>query len=89
MHCADAALEPTCRVYNTIHRDRHGRYPACAEASPPYQQRQRDGPSTAEQHLNETLVQEYERALLVRAEALARLQARGRDIAPLPAPATG
>ena len=36
-----------------------------------------------EQRMVEALLQQYERLMLVRAEALARLKDHGRDIAPL------
>jgi hypothetical protein len=52
------------------------------------QQRQREGLTAGEQRLVEALVHQYERALLVRAEAMARLKERGQDIAPLLAPVT-
>jgi len=38
--------------------------------------------------MGEELVQQYERAMLVRAEAMARLKDRGQDIAPLLEPVT-
>jgi len=50
--------------------------------------RQRESLTADEQRMVEALVQQYERALLVRAEAMARLEGRGQDIAPLLAPLT-
>lgn len=52
------------------------------------QKRQREGLTADEQRMVEALVQQYERAMLVRAEAMARLKERGQDIAPLLAPIT-
>lgn len=45
--------------------------------------RQRESLTEEEQQIADTLLHQYERRLLVRAEALARLQERGHDIAPL------
>lgn len=45
--------------------------------------RQRESLSTDEQQIVEALLHQYERAVLVRAEALARLKERGHDITPL------
>jgi plasmid stability protein len=42
--------------------------------------RQREGLTEEERYIAETLLRQYERALLVRAEAMARLKERGRDI---------
>lgn len=50
--------------------------------------RQRKGLTTEEQHVAETLPRLYERTLLVRAEAPARLKERRQDITPLPVPIT-
>ncbi|MGH2409598.1 MAG: hypothetical protein ACRDGS_04415, partial [Chloroflexota bacterium] len=45
--------------------------------------RQREGLTAEEQRVAETLMRQYEHALLVRAEALARLKDRGQDITTL------
>ncbi len=45
--------------------------------------RQREGLNAEEQQIAETLLHQYERALLVRAEAMARLKDRGHDISSL------
>ena len=45
--------------------------------------RQREGLIGDEQRMVEALVHQYERAMLVRAEAIVRLKERGQDIAPL------
>jgi Zn-dependent M32 family carboxypeptidase len=50
--------------------------------------RQREGLTEDEQRMVEALLQQYERLMLVRAEALARLKERGCDIAPLLEPQT-
>lgn len=50
--------------------------------------RQREGLSTDEQRIIEALLHQYERAVLVRAAALAQLKERGHDISPLPRSAT-
>ncbi|HEY8282803.1 MAG TPA: hypothetical protein VIJ28_00305 [Chloroflexota bacterium] len=42
--------------------------------------RQREGLTEEERYIAETLLRQYERALLVRAEAMARLKEHGRDI---------
>jgi hypothetical protein len=52
------------------------------------QKRQREGLTADEQQIAEALVHQYERAMLVRAEAMARLKERGRDISPLLEPVT-
>jgi hypothetical protein len=52
------------------------------------QKRQHEGLMADEQRMVEALVQQYERAMLVRAEAMAQLKERGQDIAPLLAPVT-
>lgn len=44
---------------------------------------QREGLTAAEQQMAQELLHQYESAILVRAEAIARLNDRGRDIAPL------
>ena len=50
--------------------------------------RQREGLTVDEQRMAETLLHQYERAMLVRADALARLQERGRDVSALLEPLT-
>ena len=45
--------------------------------------RQREGLTRDEQRMVEALIHQYERAMLVRAEAMARLKERGQDITPL------
>jgi len=50
--------------------------------------RQREGLDAEEQRMVETLLHQYERAMLVRAEAMVRLKERGHDIAPLLVPIT-
>ncbi len=45
--------------------------------------RQREGLNVEETQIAETLLQQYERALLVRADAMVRLKERGHDISPL------
>jgi hypothetical protein len=45
--------------------------------------RQREGLDAEEQRIAETLLHQYERAMLVRAEAMVRLKERGHDISPL------
>ena len=45
--------------------------------------RQRDGLNTAEQEESEALLRQYERAMLVRAQAAALLKQRGHDISSL------
>ena len=50
--------------------------------------RQGEGLTGDERRMADALVQQYERALLVRAEALVRLKERGQDIAALLGPAT-
>ncbi len=50
--------------------------------------RQREGLDADEQQMVETLLHQYERALLVRAEAMVRLKERGHDISPLLVPMT-
>jgi hypothetical protein len=47
------------------------------------QKRQREGPDAGQQRIAEALLHHFERAMLVRAEALARLRERGLDIADL------
>ncbi len=49
---------------------------------------QSEGLTGDEQRMVEALLQQYERLLLVRAEALARLKERGCDVAPLLEPQT-
>jgi len=44
---------------------------------------QREGLIGDEQRMVEALVHQYERAMLVRAEAIVRLKERGQDVAPL------
>jgi hypothetical protein len=48
-----------------------------------HQKRQREGLTADDQAMVDALMHQYERALIVRAEAMARLSARGHDIAPL------
>lgn len=69
-------------------RDSHLSPAAAAHLEELNQKRQRAGLSGDEQRMAETLIQQYERLLLVRAEALARLKERGCDIAPLLKPHT-
>jgi len=45
--------------------------------------RQREGLTGDEQRMVAALVHQYERAMLVRAEAIVRLKERGQDVAPL------
>jgi hypothetical protein len=45
--------------------------------------RGREGLTGDEQRMAEALVRQYERAMLLRAEAMVRLKERGQDIAPL------
>jgi hypothetical protein len=52
------------------------------------QKRQREGLTADEQQIAEALLHQYERAILIRAEALVRLKERGIDIRPLLVPIT-
>jgi uncharacterized protein YnzC (UPF0291/DUF896 family) len=72
----DDALRQTVRDSRLSHT-------AAAHLEELNHKRQREGLTTEEQHVAETLPRQYERALLVRAEALARLKERGQDITPL------
>jgi hypothetical protein len=62
--------------------------PAAAHLEELNQKRQREGLTAEEQRMVDALVQEYERAMLVRAEAMTRLKERGQDITPLLEPVT-
>ena len=62
--------------------------PAAALLEELNQKRRREGLAAEEQRMVEALVQQYERAILVRAEAIARLKERGQDVAPLLLPVT-
>jgi phage terminase Nu1 subunit (DNA packaging protein) len=64
-------------------RDSHLSPAAAAHLEEVNHKRQREGLTSDEQLIVEALLQQYERLMVVRAEALARLQWRGRDIAPL------
>lgn len=69
-------------------RDSHLSPAAAAHLEELNHKRQREGLTGDEQQMVEALLQQYERLLLVRAEALVRLKERGRDIAPLLEPRT-
>jgi hypothetical protein len=69
-------------------RDSHLSPAAAAHLEELSHKRQREGLTADEQRMVEALLQQYERLLLVRAEALARLKERGRDISPLLEPRT-
>jgi plasmid stability protein len=62
--------------------------PAAAHLEEPNQKRQREGLTADEQQMVDALVQAYDRAMLVRAEAMARLKERGQDITALLEPVT-
>jgi Zn-dependent M32 family carboxypeptidase len=64
-------------------RDSHLSSAATAHLEELNQKRQREGLTGDERRMAEALLQQYERLMLARAEALARLKERGRDITPL------
>lgn len=71
-----------------VAHDSHLSPAAAAHLEELHHKRQRDGLNTEEQQMAEALLHQYERAMLIRAEAMARLKERGRDIAALLTPLT-
>jgi hypothetical protein len=84
---ASLATLPDDELWATA-RDSHLSPAAAAHLEELNHKRQREGLTGDEQRMVEALLQQYERLLLVRADALARLKERGRDILPLLAPRT-
>lgn len=82
-----AALAPLATMSNDAlwetSRDSHLSPAAAAHLEELNQKRQREGLTDEEQHLVDTLLHQYERLMLVRAESLAHLKERGRDISSL------
>lgn len=64
-------------------RDSHLSSAAAAYLEELTNKRQREGLTGDERQMVEALLQQYERLMLVRAEALVRLKEQGRDVAPL------
>ena len=87
-----AALAPldtmTDEALRQVARDSHLSPAAAAHLEELNLKRQREGLTPDEYQIAEALRHQYERAMLLRAEALARLKERGHDISSLLEPVT-